>query len=159
MPEAVGSDADRTEGESDVSTSSEIGAGSTPRASTRNGNRPANNGRPTTRGVDAQHRFGDESGPPPTLLERGGVPTEAGSVGHGLRYVGQLASIATGGSPIHASKPERRLTDPAFTDNPIYRRVMQSYLAFFGRGRHRSGEVLLAAAGAPEACGLVLRGR
>jgi polyhydroxyalkanoate synthase len=64
------------------------------------------------------------------LLDRRRLPTGAGAViRHSLHYVGQLASIVTGGSPIQPAPGDRRFTDPAFTDNPVYRRVMQAYLA------------------------------
>ena len=52
-----------------------------------------------------------------------------GAVRHGANYTNQLASIVTGGSPIGPKKGDRRFADPAFTDHPIYRRVMQAYLA------------------------------
>jgi hypothetical protein len=110
-------------------------------------------------GVDAEHRSGDESGPPPPLLDRGRVPTGAATVvRHGLPYIGQLASIATAGSPIQPSMVKRRFTDSVFTNEPVYPRLMP-YLGLFGRGGHRAGEALPAAAGTPEARGLVMRGR
>jgi polyhydroxyalkanoate synthase len=52
-----------------------------------------------------------------------------GTVRHGANYASQLASIVTGGSPIQPEKGDRRFADPAFADHPIYRRIMQAYLA------------------------------
>jgi poly[(R)-3-hydroxyalkanoate] polymerase subunit PhaC len=52
-----------------------------------------------------------------------------GAVRHGVSYTGQLASIVTGGSPLQPAKGDRRFADPTFTDHPVYRRVMQAYLA------------------------------
>lgn len=49
---------------------------------------------------------------------------------HGSHLTGQVASIVTGGSDIEPAKGDRRFRDPAFTDNPVYRRVMQLYLAW-----------------------------
>jgi Poly-beta-hydroxybutyrate polymerase (PhaC) N-terminus len=52
-----------------------------------------------------------------------------GTLRRGANYTSQLASIVTGGSPIGPDNGDRRFADPAFTDHPIYRRVMQGYLA------------------------------
>jgi hypothetical protein len=156
---AVRSNADWSEGDSDVSTSSRTRAGSTPGASTRNENRPAINGRPTTQKVDTQHRSGDESGAPPPPLDRGRVATGTRTVvRHGLTHVGQPASIAMAGSPSQPSTGGRRFTDPALTGERINRRVMMADLAFVGRGAHRVGEALPAATPTPKACDVAMRG-
>jgi polyhydroxyalkanoate synthase subunit PhaC len=52
-----------------------------------------------------------------------------GTLRRGANYTSQLASIVTGGSPIGPKQGDRRFADPAFTDHPVYRRVMQAYLA------------------------------
>ncbi len=58
------------------------------------------------------------------------LPSGAGSLArHGLRLAGEAASIVTGGSPIAPARGDRRFQDPAFTDHPVYRRLMQLYLA------------------------------
>ena len=52
-----------------------------------------------------------------------------GAARHSANYASQLASIVTGGSAIRPKKGDRRFTDPTFTDHPLYRRIMQAYLA------------------------------
>jgi polyhydroxyalkanoate synthase len=52
-----------------------------------------------------------------------------GAARHSANYASQLASIVTGGSAIRPTKGDRRFTDPTFTDHPLYRRIMQAYLA------------------------------
>jgi polyhydroxyalkanoate synthase len=65
------------------------------------------------------------------LLDLRRLPAGAGALvrRHSLHYTGQLASIVTGGSPIQPAPGDKRFTDPTFVDNPVYRRVMQAYLA------------------------------
>ncbi|HXN86066.1 MAG TPA: hypothetical protein VN867_08340, partial [Candidatus Binataceae bacterium] len=43
-----------------------------------------------------------------------------------------LVQIATGNSEIAPQSNDKRFGDPAFAQNPVYRRVMQSYLAWRG---------------------------
>jgi polyhydroxyalkanoate synthase len=43
--------------------------------------------------------------------------------------VAELAKVALGRSPLEADRKDRRFTDPAWTGNPLLRRVLQSYLA------------------------------
>ncbi len=63
------------------------------------------------------------------LLRR--APSAAGStLRHGRHFAGEVASILTGGSTVGPAKGDKRFQDPAFTDNPVYRRVMQLYLAW-----------------------------
>lgn len=45
-------------------------------------------------------------------------------------YLFDLIQIAVGSSEIKPDGGDRRFTDPAFSENPFYRRVMQSYLAW-----------------------------
>src|SRR5579863_8618511 len=45
-------------------------------------------------------------------------------------YVFDLLEIATGTSEIKPDSNDRRFADPAFAENPFFRRVMQSYLAW-----------------------------
>ena len=66
----------------------------------------------------------------PVLLNPQRLASAAiGTLRHGANYTSRLASIVTGGSPIQPEKGDRRFTDPTFTDHPIYRRIMQAYLA------------------------------
>jgi hypothetical protein len=66
----------------------------------------------------------------PVLLNPRRLASAAiGTARHGTNYTRQLASIVTGGSPIQPAKGDRRFADPTFTDHPVYRRVMQAYLA------------------------------
>ncbi|CAN5703089.1 class II poly(R)-hydroxyalkanoic acid synthase [soil metagenome] len=68
---------------------------------------------------------------PLPLFDRRRLPGGArGLTRHGLHFLGQIASVVTGGSAIEATKGDRRFADPTFTDSPIYRRIMQAYLAF-----------------------------
>jgi polyhydroxyalkanoate synthase len=45
-------------------------------------------------------------------------------------YLNDLMQVAAGTSEIAPEPNDRRFTDPAFSENPFYRRVMQSYLAW-----------------------------
>jgi polyhydroxyalkanoate synthase subunit PhaC len=66
----------------------------------------------------------------PVLLNPRRLASAAiGTARHGANYTRQLASVVTGGSPIQPAKGDRRFADPAFTDHPVYRRLMQAYLA------------------------------
>jgi hypothetical protein len=66
----------------------------------------------------------------PVLLNPQRLASAAiGTLRHGAYYTSELTSIVTGGSPIGPLKGDRRFADPAFTDHPIYRGVMQAYLA------------------------------
>jgi polyhydroxyalkanoate synthase len=49
--------------------------------------------------------------------------------GAGLRLGAELAQVARGASNRAPAKGDRRFADPAFTKNPVYRRVLQGYLA------------------------------
>ncbi len=52
--------------------------------------------------------------------------------GGGIRLAGEVAAVARGTSTRAPVKGDRRFADPVFTDNPIYRRVVQGYLAAVG---------------------------
>jgi polyhydroxyalkanoate synthase len=52
---------------------------------------------------------------------------------------GELARVGLGSSPLAPSPRDRRFTDPAWTSNPLLRRLVQAYLA-----AGRSAEALLA---------------
>ncbi|MGQ0576406.1 MAG: alpha/beta fold hydrolase [Pseudonocardia sp.] len=54
------------------------------------------------------------------------VPVLAGA---GTRLVGELAGVVLGRSELRPAKGDRRFADPTWSDNPGYRRLMQSYLA------------------------------
>ncbi|MGH8973119.1 MAG: alpha/beta fold hydrolase [Acidimicrobiia bacterium] len=83
-------------------------------------------------------------GPVPLVpLGRPQVAAAARLVEHGLRHplrvargglalTGELAAVARGTSTRAPAKGDRRFADPVFTDNPIYRRVAQGYLAATG---------------------------
>ncbi len=47
----------------------------------------------------------------------------------GVRLTVELAKVGSGRSEIGPGRGDRRFTDPAWADNPAYRRVMQAYLA------------------------------
>jgi polyhydroxyalkanoate synthase subunit PhaC len=53
-----------------------------------------------------------------------------GGVKRGARFAGEGARIALGRSSIAAAKGDWRFRDPTWSDNAIYRRVMQLYLAW-----------------------------
>jgi polyhydroxyalkanoate synthase len=44
--------------------------------------------------------------------------------------VGELAKIAAGVSEVAPEAGDKRFTDPAWSDNPVYRRLMQTYLVW-----------------------------
>lgn len=76
-------------------------------------------------------------GPPPAsggLL--GGAARIVGSVpvvtAAGSRLAAELAGVVVGRSERAPAKGDRRFTDPTWTDNPAYRRLMQAYLAACG---------------------------
>jgi polyhydroxyalkanoate synthase len=48
--------------------------------------------------------------------------------GAGLRLTGELASAALGAAKREPERGDRRFADPAWSGNPIYRRVLQGYL-------------------------------
>jgi polyhydroxyalkanoate synthase len=50
----------------------------------------------------------------------------------GARLGGELVGVVRGTSSRAPAKGDRRFSDPVFSDNPIYRRVLQSYLAAAG---------------------------
>lgn len=52
--------------------------------------------------------------------------TTGGRLGH---LVGELARVGAGTSTVAPSRRDRRFTDPAWTDNPLLRRLVQAYLA------------------------------
>ena len=54
----------------------------------------------------------------PGLLHRGG------------ELAGEVAAAVAGRSTVAPGKGDRRFTDPAWTSNPVYRRIGQAYLAF-----------------------------
>src|SRR5947209_3932255 len=53
-------------------------------------------------------------------------------VTHGGALAAELAKIAVGRSEVGPAKGDRRFSDPAWTGNPAYRRLAQSYLATAG---------------------------
>jgi polyhydroxyalkanoate synthase len=59
----------------------------------------------------------------------GAVPTV---VGAGARLAGELSKVAVSRSDLAPAKGDRRFTDPTWTHNPAYRRLMQAYLAACG---------------------------
>ncbi len=50
--------------------------------------------------------------------------------GQVVRLAVELAKIAAGVSDVTPESSDKRFDDPAWTDNPVYRRVMQGYLAW-----------------------------
>jgi polyhydroxyalkanoate synthase len=47
---------------------------------------------------------------------------------HGARVGGELGRVAVGRSQVAPPKGDRRFSDPAWSENPLYRRLMQTYL-------------------------------
>jgi polyhydroxyalkanoate synthase len=47
---------------------------------------------------------------------------------HGLRLAGGIVRVAAGASSVEPERGDRRFADPAFQTNPVYRRILQSYL-------------------------------
>lgn len=59
----------------------------------------------------------------------GRVAVEPGIlVGYGLTTTRELLDVALGRSEVEADPSDRRFADPAWTDNPFYRRLLQAYL-------------------------------
>jgi polyhydroxyalkanoate synthase len=56
----------------------------------------------------------------------GSLPVVASAT---ARFVGEVANVAVGRSEIAPGRADRRFTDPTWSDNPGYRRLMQAYLA------------------------------
>src|SRR5688572_25598849 len=46
------------------------------------------------------------------------------------RFMAELAAIAVGASDIEIPERDKRFADPGWRQNPIYRRIGQSYLAW-----------------------------
>ncbi|GAC1338527.1 MAG: class II poly(R)-hydroxyalkanoic acid synthase [Candidatus Dormibacteria bacterium] len=57
------------------------------------------------------------------------VSEPAVALDHGFQLAGHLVRVAAGSSTVVADPKDRRFADPAFADNPLYRRLMQTYLA------------------------------
>jgi polyhydroxyalkanoate synthase len=47
----------------------------------------------------------------------------------GKQFCGELAKIVTGGSTVAPAPKDRRFADPAWSDNAVLRRILQTYLA------------------------------
>src|ERR1700739_3928121 len=61
------------------------------------------------------------------LLQR--VVVEPGVItADGLNMAGQLLEVAVGRNQVRPAPDDKRFGDPAWTTNPIYRRLMQGYL-------------------------------
>jgi polyhydroxyalkanoate synthase subunit PhaC len=76
---------------------------------------------------------GEASGPVviPELLAAGvRAIRHGGTVRSSLRLTRELARIARGGSEIAPERGDWRFRDPTWRENPAYRRLMQSYLAW-----------------------------
>lgn len=58
------------------------------------------------------------------LLRSGNAAQES------LRFFGELVNIALGSSEVRPAKRDQRFADATWTDNPFYRRLGQSYLAW-----------------------------
>ncbi|NMO05222.1 alpha/beta fold hydrolase [Gordonia sp. TBRC 11910] len=54
-------------------------------------------------------------------------PTSA--LGHARDLVGELRRVVSGSSTVEPPRGDRRFTDPAWSSNPLLRRLMQAYLA------------------------------
>jgi poly[(R)-3-hydroxyalkanoate] polymerase subunit PhaC len=62
--------------------------------------------------------------------------------GQGRRLLGEMGRIAVGTSELQPSQRDRRFTDPGWKNNPVLRRVLQTYLA-----TAQAAEALTAGAG------------
>ena len=67
------------------------------------------------------------------------LSTVAGTVTQGRvaareagRLAGELLRISLGSSSVAPAKGDWRFADPTWTENPVYRRIGQAYLAFAG---------------------------
>jgi polyhydroxyalkanoate synthase subunit PhaC len=63
-------------------------------------------------------RFGERVARQPNIL-----------TGHGRALAGEFVDIARGTSTRAPARTDKRFTDPAWTDNPVLKRAMQTYLA------------------------------
>jgi polyhydroxyalkanoate synthase len=63
-----------------------------------------------------------------TRLVAGAARHPVRMAGAGLRLTGELASATLGAAQREPQPGDRRFTDPAWTENPLYRRVLQGYL-------------------------------
>ena len=58
------------------------------------------------------------------------IATQLPSVaGAGLRLAGDLLRVAAGSSDVAPAPNDKRFADPAWAENPVYRRLAQAYLA------------------------------
>lgn len=82
-------------------------------------------------GSETTAAVAEQKADPKSVFDRSRLPGGVLSVArHGAHLVGQLATVALGSSPVEPARGDRRFSDPTFTDNAIYRRIMQGYLAF-----------------------------
>jgi polyhydroxyalkanoate synthase len=79
-----------------------------------------------------------------SALAVGALSKPAASMG-GLKSLAvELAQVAGGRSALGPAPNDRRFDDPAWRDNPLYRRLLQSYLAVCGETQNWVGRLNLA---------------
>ena len=92
-------------------------------------------------GIDVRQLAGDAVG---WIGKLAGRPRR---VAAGASRIGQeLAQILMGRSSIKPADGDRRFADPAWTDNPVYRRLLQTYLAIVTAAHRLVDEAKLAPA-------------
>jgi polyhydroxyalkanoate synthase len=90
-------------------------------------------------GIDVRRLVGDGVGWVSKLAGRPRIVASGAS-----RIGGELAQILMGRSSLRPADGDRRFADPAWTDNPIYRRLLQAYLALVAAAHRLVDEARLA---------------
>ncbi|HEX2647305.1 MAG TPA: class II poly(R)-hydroxyalkanoic acid synthase, partial [Candidatus Dormibacteraeota bacterium] len=91
-------------------------------------------------GIDARRLAADAFG---WVRGFAGRPGQAAS--EAAQIAGDLAGVLAGRSTIQPEAGDRRFADSAWTENPVYRRLMQSYLTLVGAGHRLVDEAGLGA--------------
>jgi poly[(R)-3-hydroxyalkanoate] polymerase subunit PhaC len=89
---------------------------------------PAEDTKPTLTGAVPLVPLGRPQVAAATRLAAAGARHPIQVVGAGLRLAGELVAAAAGVPKWQPEPGDRRFADPAWTENPVYRRVLQGYL-------------------------------
>jgi polyhydroxyalkanoate synthase len=89
---------------------------------------PAEDTKPTLTGAVPLVPLGRPQVAAAARLAAGGARHPIRLAGAGLRLTGELASAALGTAKREPQRGDRRFTDAAWSENPLYRRVLQGYL-------------------------------